>query len=63
MEKGLVNERDEYAPMVNRHYERQLQYPFASYGDGYYPINSYYYNRYNTYSTHHVHDVSQSSVS
>ena len=57
------NESNEYITMVNRRYERQLQQPYPYYSNGYYPINSYYYNRYNTYSTHHVHDVSQSSVS
>ena len=57
------NESNEYITMVNRRYERQLQQPYPYYSNGYYPISSYYHNRYNTYSTHHIHDISESSVS
>ena len=59
----MHNDSNEYLPMVNRSYEWQLQQPYSNYGNGNYPINSYYYNRYNTHSTHHIHDVSHSSVS
>ena len=57
------NESNEYITMVNRRYERQLQQPYPYYSNGYYPISSYYHNRYNTYSTYHIHDISESSVS
>jgi hypothetical protein len=59
----MHNDSNEYLPMVNRSYGQQLQQPYSYYDNGYYPINSYYYNRYNTYSTHHIHDISQSPAS